>query len=105
VALPAFAHRTPLLQQSINISCKRAAAGLLLWACAGADRQTPYRFIHPAPHAMPAVPVTGFSMRYDSRCCVLQSPSRRSDEEAAVGHQKAAGLAGVSGSAADRAAE
>jgi len=50
VALPAFDRCTPLLQQSITIniicptrrahSSKRTAAGLLLWARAGTDRQT-----------------------------------------------------------------
>jgi len=61
--LLALAGRTPLLQQSIDISCpsgssKPAAAGLLLWVHAGRDTQTdrrtdgqtPGRYIDPAPH-------------------------------------------------------
>jgi len=36
VALPAFDRRTPLLQQSIDISCPM---GSLLWAHAGTDRR------------------------------------------------------------------
>jgi len=39
MALPAFACRWLLLQQSIDISCPRAV-GLLLWAHAGTDRRT-----------------------------------------------------------------
>jgi len=67
VALPAFARRTPLLLQSIDVSCppahssKPAAADSLLWAHAGADRRTdgrtPCRFIDSAPHTMRAVPM------------------------------------------------
>jgi len=73
VALPAFARHMKLLQQLIDISCwlgpqqqtcrsKKSgfakAAGLLLWAHAGTDRQTPYRFTDPAPHTMQAVLTT-----------------------------------------------
>ena len=68
VPLPAFARRTPLLQQSIDISpvsrapsSKPAAAILLVLARAGTERRTdgrtPYCFIDPAAHIMRAMPI------------------------------------------------
>jgi len=72
VALPAFARRTPLLQQSINISCPPGsqqqtctsgfAAVRPCWdrqTDRRTDRRTPYGFIEPAPHIMRAVLIIG----------------------------------------------
>jgi len=39
VTLPAFTRRTPVVQQSIDMACRRVV-GLLLWAHAGAERRT-----------------------------------------------------------------
>jgi len=59
MALPAFARRTPLLQQPIGISCppgpQKAASPC--WD-RETDGRTPYRFIDHAPHTMPAIPET-----------------------------------------------
>jgi len=70
VALPAFARRTPLLQQSIDIfralgpqqqTCCRIGVGKTCrigvvgprWDRDGqTDGRTPYRFIDPAPHTI-----------------------------------------------------
>jgi len=55
-ALPAFARRC-CNSRSLSPPGPRsepAAAGLLLWARAAADRRTPYRFIDPVPHIVRA---------------------------------------------------
>jgi len=72
VALPAFAPRTPLQQQAIDISClpgpqqQTFSSGLLLCAHAGTQTdgqtggQTPYRLLDPFPHTTRAAPIMYF---------------------------------------------
>jgi len=67
VALPGFARRTPLLQQSLDVSCPPgpqqqtcsggfAAAGMC--AMLGqTDGRTPYRFVNAGSHTMRAMSV------------------------------------------------
>ena len=59
---------------------KPAAAGLLLRARAGTDRQTdgrtPYRFIYPAPHTMRAVRINQHSCVL-GYCCLEKQRARR----------------------------
>jgi len=47
-----------------SISPTRRVPGLLLWAHAGTDRQTPYHYIDPAPKTMQAVPISLWDKRY-----------------------------------------
>jgi len=56
VALPAFARRTPLLQQSIDVTCspgpqqQTCSSGFAaVGPCWDGDGRTPHRFIDPAP--------------------------------------------------------
>jgi len=71
VALPAFTHRKPLLQQQIDTSClpgpqQRTCSNGFAAVGPCRDRQTerwadrtPYRFIGPDPHTIWAVPIMG----------------------------------------------